>query len=164
MKIKFFTLILFYFININAQKNSEIKLIKSFINDIYNCDLDSKEIVDKYLEIIDDKENSISLKDRKVTAEKIIEKIRDVNTEKNKLIPKISLDSIKKFNIYPFKDYENLNEYKFSGINLLRKDSFVLLNDKKDRILQYFLLNNEHSKVISFSLFVKSDIAWFFSY
>ncbi len=164
MKTNIFILILFYSLSFNAQKNSGSELIKNFIIDIYNSSINSDKIVNKYLQISDDKENSSSLRDRKLTAEIIIKKIRDVNAEKNELIPKISLDSIKKFNIYPFRDYENLTEYEFNGLNLLRKDSFVLLNDKNDKILQYFLLNSKHDKIISFSLFVKSDIAWFFSY
>lgn len=147
-----------------AQENTQRELIKDFIIQIKNNKIDAKKIVDTYLQIKTDKENTLSLKDRKQGVVSIIEKMRTENREGNPLIPIYSIDSIKKYNIYPFKEFENLNKYKFSGIKKLRNNAFVLLNDKRDKILQYFLLNREHNKIVSFSLFVKTDLAWFFEY
>ncbi|WP_299015139.1 hypothetical protein [uncultured Polaribacter sp.] len=164
MKIKIIIALLLYISCVGIQRNKEAVLIKEFIIKLNDSKVSSKSILDNFIQIEEDKDNSLSLSDRKSSIIEIIEKIRDPKIQGNSLFPKYALDSIKNFNIYPLKEYENLSKYKFSGMNILREDAFILLDDKKKNILQYFLLNKEHNKIISFSLFVKTDVAWFLEY
>lgn len=166
-KLKMKTKLIIIFILLNFfkfQEKKEVKLIKEFIVLINDKKINTKVIVDNYLQIKKDSTNTISIEDRKYAVENWINQIRYQETEANSLIPKYHLSQVRNFYIFPFSDFEKLSLFNFSGLNTLRNDAFVLLDDKKEKILQYFLLNKEHDKIISFNLLTKSDIAWFVEY
>lgn len=149
---------------VKKQENKEKEIIKKFILNVYDNKKDTKDIVDFFLEIKDDRNIKLSLEQRKLGAENIIKNIRSKTIENNALTPKYLLDSILNFNIFPYEDFKHIDKYNINGIETVKENVYILLDDKKENILQYFLFNKKHTKIISFSLFVKSDLAWFFKY
>ncbi|MBP0903811.1 hypothetical protein ACFSKN_16025 [Mariniflexile gromovii] len=160
-------IILFFGINlVSCQEIKKENMIEQFISDLFNEKIPAEKIIDKYLEIKFDSKNKLSLTERKNTAIGIIEKTR--NGEGNKgtwLIPNNEIRYIKNPRIYSYNKYKDLSQMEISGIETIKENTYILLDPKKEEILQYFLLNEDNDKIISFSLFVKPENqAWFFSY
>ena len=148
-----------------CQKTQPEKMIKQFVIDLFNNNIIPQNVIDKYLEIKEDSENSLSISDRKKLAFGIIEKARNGESKEfGWIIPDYEIKSINKPKIYPITKYEKLDTLGISSKTKYKNNIFILLDSKKKKILQYFLLNETNDKIVSFSLFIKSDQAWFFSY
>lgn len=158
---------LFFAVNtISCQEIRKEKMIQQFILDLFDEKIPAKRVVDKYLEIKLDKENKLSINERKKVAVEIIEKTRnDEGFQDTWLIPNNKIRYIKYPEVYPYHKFKDLSKIEISGIEKINKNVYVLLDTNKENILQYFLINEKNDKIISFNLFVKAkDLGWFFSY
>lgn len=166
MKKIFLILILSFTSIVSCQEETkEEKMIKQFVTDLFDDEIESKKVVDNYLEIKLDNKNRLSIAERKKMAIGIIEKARNGESEElGWLVPNYKIKNIKNSKVYPYQDYEDLSPFEISGIESHKENIYVLLDSKKENILQYFFLNENKDKIISFSLFIKSDVAWFFGY
>lgn len=155
---KIILILLLVSINLSCQTNSPEILVKDFVIDLFDIEIKPKLIVDKYLEIKPDSLNSLSLVERKKGAESVILEIRKrTSNEKNWLIPNYDIEHIKKPIVYPYQPNKGISTVKIKGIDKIENRVYVLLNSKKNEILQYFLLNEDKNKITSFSLFVKQE-------
>lgn len=142
------------------------KLVKQFIKDLFNDSISPKTVVNTYLEIENDTNNSLSISERKEMAIGIVEQTRNgKNKDLGWLIPNYEIKNIKHPKIYPYNKYKHLRTFDISGMESIENRVYVLLDSKKEKILQYFLLNEKGDKIMSFSLFGKGDDAfWFFGF
>ncbi len=148
-----------------CQKTQPEKMIKQFVIDLFDDEVKPENIVDNYIEIKYDDKNSLSMLERKKGVLGIINKTRNGESkELGWIVPDYEIKKIKEPKIYPLEKYENLDELGIKSYTKYKESIFVLLDPKKKKILQYFLLNKTNDKIISFSLFQKSDLAWFFGY
>ncbi len=148
-----------------CQKTEQESMIKQFIKDLFNASIPAKIIVNTYLEILPDKKNSNTLDKRKNFAEQLIEKTRNKeNNDNGWITPTNKIKNLKKIELYPYYKYKNLSNLNISGIKRVENRVYVLLDPKKEKIWQYFLLNEKGNKILSFSMFVKGDVAWFFGF
>lgn len=143
-------------------------LIKSFVTDLFNSNISEEDIVKKYLvDLKYEKKYSISLHERKGNQLKHIKGIRENmlknNIESGWLIPDKangSLDNV----VANYMDYKHLDKYGWSHKQKKRitRNMYVLLDSKKETILEYFLLKK--GKIKSYTILIKSGDASFFVY
>lgn len=149
----------------SGQKLQPEKMIVQFVIDLFNDEVQPQKIIDSYLDIKTNNENILSIAKRRETVVGIINKTRDGESKKfGWFIPDYKIKNLKKHKIYPLKKYENLDTLRIKSKTKYMDNIYVLLDPKKKKVLQYFLLNETNDKIVSFSLFIKSDQAWFFSY
>lgn len=151
---------------ISCQEKNQEEMLKKFVIDLFNEKVSAKSVIDKYLEILPDKRNSLSIIERKKTAIGIIKKTRkNEGYENTWLIPNNKIKNISHPVIYPFDKHSNLSKIKISGIEKIKNRVYILLDKDKKKILQYYLINEKGTKIISFNLLVKSEnLGWFFLY
>jgi hypothetical protein len=134
------------------------KMIEDFVIDLFDDTVSEKQVVTNYLEISENTNNKISLSERRDGALGIINASRSGEIDKGAwLVPNYEIKKISKPKVYPFVQYRHLNIFKFNVADELTDHMFVLLDDDKDNILQYFLLNKTNTKILSFSLLVKEE-------
>jgi len=151
---------------VSSQELKKEKMIQQFIVDLFNDNITPFEVIEKFMEIKNDKNNTLSIEERKLGAVKIIQETRNgKGVDGNWLIPNYSIKNIKKPKVYPYREYENLNQFEISDINTIKENIYVLLDSEKEKIVLYVLLNENNDKIISFSLLVKPENqAWFFTF
>ena len=148
------------FLTLACKNERQEKMIEKFVIDLFDNTTPAKHVVTNYLEIKKDNKNKLSLTERIEGAVAIIEESRSGKINKGTwLIPNYEIKKISKPKVYPYKQYEYLNEFKFNLADKLKDNMFVLLNDDKNKILQYFLLNETNTKILSFTLFIKAGSA-----
>lgn len=148
---------------VSCQNRKKEELIEKFIVDLFDDKIPASKIVEEYIEIQADNNNSFSLLERKKMVEGVIEETRK-GSDSKWLIPDSSIKNIKKPKVFLYEIHEKKNELNIAGIEELKKNVYVLLDAKEEKIIQYFYLGE--GKIISFSLFIKGNDkeASFFSY
>lgn len=142
----------------NKEKN--IELVKNFSEAIFDKNVEPETIVEKYMFA---NHNSKNLDSMRLKVSKHIEIARSkLGQEGGWLMPGNSVANEKTKHIESFLDVEKLNKLQLNLPEDKKKNVYVLLNSNKDEILQYFYVEN--SKISSFSMFVKTNKAWFFRY
>lgn len=145
---------LWAFLNMSCQTNAQEVLIKNFVIDLFDDDVAPKTVVDTYLEVKKDSTYSKRIKGAVLFIE---ETRKPVSAEiRGKwIIPNYAIKKIKKPKIYPYKEYKHLSLIKLKKTDTFIGRMYVLLDEDKKEILQYFLLNESKTKIISFCLFIK---------
>ncbi|MCB0449699.1 MAG: hypothetical protein KDC97_06235 [Confluentibacter sp.] len=163
---KYAIIILIFGTNLaSCQKTQPEKMIEQFVIDLFDDEIQPQKIVDSYLEIKPDNENSLSISEGKKGALGIIDKARNGESkELGWLVPNYEIKNIQKPQIFSLKKYGDLDTLGIKFYTKYIDNIYVLLDSEKKKILQYFLLNETNNKIVSFSLFIKSDQAWFFVY
>lgn len=165
MKDYIIIILLFGFNLASCQNLNKERMIEKFIVDQFNDKIPASSVVEKYLEINPDSLNKVTLTNRKKLASEIILKARNNEGYSSWLIPNYEIKNIKKPKVYLLKKFKNLDSLGIASLTKYENHIYVLLDSNKEKILQYFLLNEVKNKIISFSLFIKSDnLAWFFSF
>ncbi len=151
---------------VSCQKEKKEKIIERFIIDLFDDKIPPEEIVELYIEIKPDRNNKLSILERKKGAIGVIQESRNGKGSENTwLIPNYAIKNISNPKVYSFQEYENLSQIEINGVEKIKEHIYVLLDSKKEKILQYFLLNETNDKIISFSLMVKQKKSGsFFSY
>jgi len=137
------------------------KIIHAFLSELYDNTISPNEIVKKHLEYSLIK-NDGGVIGYDLAIKHIIWIRSDTNHDNGWLLPKHKVAGLKVKHVVPFKGHEHLNKLSFIYDKLDKKRMYVLLNEEKNEILQYFLLRN--NKIMAFTLFVKPGQAYFFSY
>ncbi|WP_298346632.1 hypothetical protein [uncultured Algibacter sp.] len=166
--MKKITLVLFIitFNLISCQQSNQKKMLAQFTQDLFDETIPANIIIDKYIDIDLNKKSSLSLDERKDFAKNIIIETRKGKSENmGWLIPNYEIKNIKKPKVDLLKKHKDLDSLGVASFTKYEDNIYILLDSNKERILQYFLLNDAKNKIISFSLFIKSDnLAWFFVY
>tara|TARA_R110002096_G_scaffold6222_8_gene28791 strand:+ start:11437 stop:11934 length:498 start_codon:yes stop_codon:yes gene_type:complete len=165
MKKYIIVFIIFGFNLSSCQNLNKEKMIEKFIKDQFNDKISTDDVVDIYIEVKPDSLNKFSISDRKKIASGIIEKARNNQSDDSWLIPNYEIKFINDPRVYPYKKYKNLDKIEIGTSNKYKDRIYVLLDTKNEEILQYFLLNEDNDKILSFSLFIKSEnLGYFFTY
>lgn len=141
-------------------ESSKEEFIEQFISDLFNENITPEKVVETYIEVVPDTTKKTSLAQRLEWASDFIRETRKpmyADIEGNWLIPSHKIKQIKSPKVYSFIDYEHLSSIKINKIDSIKNRVFVLVDSEKEEILQYFLLNEDHTKILSYSLMVKDE-------
>ncbi|MFI8605389.1 hypothetical protein ACIGCP_13055 [Cellulophaga baltica] len=156
-------LILFSCCKSFSQKDTEEQVIGNFLLDLYDKNISAEKVVDKYL-IFSVQKNPGGVIGRDVAIQHILNIRLNKKITQNWLMPTNNISNLKIENIVDYKSHEILDKQLFFTYSndSLKKDIYILLNEEKNEILQYFLIKD--NKIRAFSLFVKTNDASFFTY
>lgn len=148
-----------------SQEDKKQILVKSFVQDLFNPDISQEHIVSNYLmELKDEKRFSNSVEDRKYNQLNHIKEIRDRKEDENNWLMPNKNNGNPKNHVASYSKFQQLDTIAWAGqlSKKIKNEMFVLLDEDKTCILQYFLLKKDRIK--SYTLFVKSGEALFFEY
>lgn len=146
-----------------SQSNHRVEriLIKNFSEALFDNSVSPEKVVQDYMIFDIDEKKELQIAVSKAAAH--ITVIREkVNQDGGWLLPDYKVAKEKEYKIEWFLDFEEISILKLNITAEKKKNVYVLLNSEKNKILQYFYLEN--NKIRSFSLFVKMNDAWFLSY
>ena len=155
-------ILLLFFILFVPKCYSQEEMILQFSKDLFNTQINPEALVEKYI-VLDSLDSDLTISERRSA---VIEHIKEIRLSRNKeqgwLMPQGDWIS-DKATIMPYKKASHLDTLKLNLVEKVQGRIFVITDADQKEILQYFLLD-EQNKILSFSLFVKGDLAWFFGY
>ncbi len=146
-----------------SQQDSNEILITNFLNDLFDETVSPEKVVKTYL-MFSTTKNERGISGFDIAIKHIKRTRKEQNKEQGWLMPNYKIASLKERLIVPYQKYQNLDKDKFFNAfeDEFKNDIYVLLNDDKNEILEYFQVKDQ--KIKSFSLFVKPGQAMFFVY
>ena len=155
-------ILLLFFILFVPKCYSQEEMILQFSKDLFDTQINSEALVEKYI-VLDSLDSDLTISERRSA---VIEHVKEIRLNRNKeqgwLMPRGDWNT-HKLTIMPYRKAKHLDTLKLNSIEKVQGSIFVITDADQKEILQYFLLD-EQNKILSFSLFVKGDLAWFFGY
>lgn len=145
-----------------SSKSKDKDLIHSFLTNLLDESISSSEIVNDFMYIGSKSKDSLDILTEGY--EKLIEMARSDLGSKSEdwslINPKIR--ELNEWHIFEYSKYRELDEVNLNFSEKEINNTYVLLDENKKEILQYFWIKN--GKINSFSLFIQGHSAWFFVY